>query len=124
MAIVIFIVGVLLWWTVATIILGRPSIQGSEGNFRFGFLIAVIAVNYYVPAIVVTALSEFASTFLPLKWRSAAYLLFAAVSLVVLAFVTDAVLFKAGTEGFRVIVYPAVAVALLYAVRSVARRPV
>jgi hypothetical protein len=120
MAIMIFMLAVVVWLTVATIIMGTSSV--GSNHYSVAFFIAIFQFIYWVPAIAAAAISEFAFSFLPVKWRALAYLLFSLSCLAVLAR-TVGLFHKPGTENYAVLVYPTVAVGMLYIVRSLTRQP-
>ncbi|TPQ30765.1 hypothetical protein C2U70_25685 [Bradyrhizobium guangdongense] len=122
MDLVIFLLAILLWWTVEAIVIGSPSIAGSSTNYMLGFVLAIFAFPFWIPTIAAAATSEFAFSFLPTKWRSLAYLGFVLVGLAALSLIAHSVFEgEARTEHFRLLVYPAVAVGILYVARNFAR---
>jgi hypothetical protein len=108
-----------VWLTIATIIMATSGVGSS--NYHMAFFIAVFQFSYWGPAIVGTALSEFAFSFLPIKSRTLAYPLFCLSCLAVLI-QTVGLRYKPGTENFSLLVYPAAAVCVLYMARSFARQ--
>src|SRR5437879_4187965 len=122
MDLVIFLLAIPLWWTVEAIVIGSPSIAGSSSNYMLGFVLAIFAFPAWIPTIAVAAVSEFAFSFIPTQWRSLLYLGFVLVGLAALSLFAHSVFEGEGrTEHFRLLVYPAVAVGVLYVARSFAR---
>ncbi|MBR1218809.1 hypothetical protein JQ557_12475 [Bradyrhizobium sp. U87765 SZCCT0131] len=118
MDLVIFLLAILLWWGVEALTLVTPSILS---HYLFGLAIAILAFHYWIPTIAVAAISEFAFSFLPKAWRGFAYLGFALAVLAILSPVAHN-MFGIGPEQVRLLLYPAIAVAALYVVRSFARQ--
>jgi hypothetical protein len=122
MDLVIFLVAIILWWTVEALVLGSPSFPGAPSNYRFGFALAVVEFPYWIPTIAFAATSEFAVSFVPGRWRGLIYLGITLAGLSTLWFIAQS-MFQQNAEGVHMLVYPAVCVGVLYAARSFSRVP-
>lgn len=120
MDLVIFLLAICLWWIVEALVLGTPSVAGASSNYRFGFALAVVNFPIWIPTIAFAAISEFAISFIPGKWRGVIYLGITLASLCTLWFVARS-MFQENLENIHLLVYPAVAVGMLYAARSISR---
>jgi hypothetical protein len=117
MDLVIFLLAVLLWWTVEAVMIGSPTFAGNSSYYFAGFTLAIIQFNHWIPTIAVAAIADFAFSFFPKPWASLAYLGFSMVVLATLSFLAHGM----STENFRLLIYPAIAVSVLYVARSFAR---
>jgi hypothetical protein len=121
---VIFLLAVLLWWTVEAVMIGSPSFAGNSGNYLLGSVLAIIQFNYWIPTIAVAAIADFAFSFFPRPWSSLAYLGFLIAVLAAVSFFARGIYQgEMRTENFHLLIYPAIAVSVLYLARNFARGP-
>ncbi|MBR1226546.1 hypothetical protein JQ600_16610 [Bradyrhizobium sp. AUGA SZCCT0176] len=123
MGVITCIGAAVLWWLVASYQIcctGGGAV--TSGAIVIALLIAVITqAPFWMLIITFLTMAEFVSSRIPGKWS---VVVFTAVTVVSTTLLTIALRRSYGPESFtyRVIVYPAFAVALLYVVRSMSRR--